>query len=163
MSTHSHNPLCSVGLGPGAFYLFNPTQLNSTALWWRSVADCSPLEERSLCDAFNVVADDTAGAEQEDADETAEQDADATGQGDDEGEEPAAAAAGGMDKSTVIGALGFGHEEKVVLRFDDRFWEGTKGAAVSHWQCLDQRFRESQRHSLLRLPRPASREPSELC
>ena len=131
-------------------------------MWW-SVADCSPLEERSLCDAFNVVADDTAGAEQEDdGDETAEQDADAAGQGDDEGEEPAAAAAGGMDKSTVIGALGFGHEEKVVLRFDDRFWEGTKGAAVSHWQCLDQRFRESQRHSLLRLPRPASREPSEL-
>ena len=32
------------GLAP---FVFNPTQLNSTALWWRSVADCSPLEERS--------------------------------------------------------------------------------------------------------------------
>jgi len=117
--------------------------LNVALLWWRLVADCSPLEERSLCDAFNVVADDTAGGEQEDDDDqTAEQDADAAGQDDDEDEEPAAAAAGGMDKRTVIDALGFGHEEKVVLRFDDRFWEGTKGGAVSHWQCLDQRFRE---------------------
>ena len=115
----------------------------STCFWWRLVADCSPLEERSLCDAFNVVADDTAGGEQEDDDdETAEQDTDAAGQDDDEEEDPAAAAAGGMDKRTVIDALGFGHEEKVVLRFDDRFWEGTKGGAVSHWQCLDQRFRE---------------------
>ena len=99
---------------------------------------------------FNVVADDTAAGEQEDdeEEETAEQDAEAAGQDDDEEEEPAAAATpGGMDKRTVIDALGFGHEEKVVLRFDDRFWEGTKGGAVSHWQCLDQRFRESQRHS----------------
>ena len=128
--------LCLVGSGSGA---------SLTCLWWRLVADCSPLEERSLCDAFSVVADTAGGEQDDDDDEAAEQGVDAVGQDDDEEEEPAAAAAaaaGGMDKRTVIDALGFGHEEKVVLRFDDRFWEGTKGGAVSHWQCLDQRFRE---------------------
>ena len=49
----------------------------------------------------------------------------------------------GMPKTDVIDALGFGFENKVVVRFDDsnRFWAKTKGGSCSHWQTRDQRFR----------------------
>ena len=44
-------------------------------------------------------------------------------------------------KRDAIEALGFGHENKVVLRFTDRFWLCRRGGTHTHWQCLDQRFR----------------------
>jgi hypothetical protein len=57
----------------------------------------------------------------------------------------AAAAAAGpqMPKASIIDALGFGFENKVVLRFaeKERFWAKRKGGACSHWQTRDQRFR----------------------
>ena len=52
--------------------------------------------------------------------------------------------AGAVRKRDAIDALGFGHENKVVLRFTDRFWRKrgiSGGAKHTHWQCLDQRFR----------------------
>ena len=55
----------------------------------------------------------------------------------------AAGEAGRVLKRDAIAALGFGHENKIVLRFVDRFWRagGGAGAKHTHWQCLDQRFR----------------------
>jgi monoamine oxidase len=66
--------------------------------------------------------------------------AQARGDGDgtnDEGGEPH----GPILKRDAIEAMGFGHENKVVLRFTDRFWLRRRGATHTHWQCLDQRFR----------------------
>lgn len=46
-----------------------------------------------------------------------------------------------MPKSAVINALGFGFENKVVVRFSEKFWNKRKGGNTSHWQSCDQRFR----------------------
>ena len=46
-----------------------------------------------------------------------------------------------MPKSAVIDALGFGFENKVVVRFCEKFWNKRKGGNNSHWQSCDQRFR----------------------
>lgn len=46
-----------------------------------------------------------------------------------------------MPKAAVIDALGFGFENKVVVRFVEKFWSKSKGGNTSHWQSSDQRFR----------------------
>jgi hypothetical protein len=46
-----------------------------------------------------------------------------------------------MPKSAVIEALGFGFENKVVVRFAEKFWKTRKGGSTLHWQVCDQRFR----------------------